>query len=243
MMAGWGAARALLLVLLTGWSYSYPVNQGTSWAVPPPSPFSPGTSGGPTTDKLDYSVPAPQFLGAVSRPDYSVPQYQAGELIEEQKTFENGHYDSETKEGGSLPPPPPPPVYPAPPSPGFSGGLVTQGVVPYPLQYPSYDFLFLTGQYPQGTYTQTSKSFEQGRDTWENAHYTGDNAPRTQQAVKQVSIGRGSHGLSVNWTTVALVYVVVNRCWADHATGTGLLQLARFSELEINMFPFLFQVG
>ncbi|KAA8583340.1 hypothetical protein FQN60_015886 [Etheostoma spectabile] len=177
-------AWALLLVLLTGWSHSHPVNQGTSWAVPPPSPFSHGAYGGPGTEKLGSSGPAPQPLGVVSRPDSSLPQYQAGELIQEDKTFEKGNYESETLEAGSMPPPPPPVVYAAPPSPSFGGGSVQPRLVSYPNQSPNYDYMFLTGQYPPGTYIQASKTFEQGRDSWESAHYKVDNSPSTQQAQR-----------------------------------------------------------
>ncbi|XP_039650082.1 uncharacterized protein LOC120555463 [Perca fluviatilis] len=227
MMAVWCTAGALLLVLLTGLSYSYPMKQaqssfqnappgyaqgssagpaskqGISWAVAPPSPFSAGASTGPSTQQFAASRPAPQPLGLsfVIRPDYFLPQYQAGELFQEQKSFEQGNSESENEAQGSMPPPRF--FYAAQTSQGFNGGPVPSGLVPYP--YPSYDYMFLSGLYPPGTYTYTSNSFEQGRDSWEDAHYTKDNYPSTQQAknipsrprtVRQASIGSDSHGLS-----------------------------------------------
>ncbi|XP_035851355.1 mucin-7-like isoform X2 [Sander lucioperca] len=170
MMAVW----ALLLVLLTGLSYSYPMKQaqssfqnappgyaqgsyagpappgskqGISWAVAPPSPFSAGASTRPSTQQFASSGSAPQPLGLniVSRPDSSLPQDQAGELIQEQKSFEHGNSESETEEQGSIPPPPV--IYAAPPPQGFNGGPVPSGLVPYPYPnpYPYYDYMFLTG--------------------------------------------------------------------------------------------------
>ncbi|XP_028460637.1 uncharacterized protein LOC114572991 isoform X1 [Perca flavescens] len=228
MMAVWCTAGALLLVLLTGLSYSYPMQQGISWAVAPPSPSSAGASTGPSTQQFASSGPAPQPLGLSNliRPGSFLPQYQAGELLQEQKSFERGNSEfkneaqdsipyqagelfqeqrsfergnseSETEEQGSMPPPgfvyAAPLFYVAPPSQGFNGG---PGLVPYP--YPSYDYMFLTGQYPPGTYTYTSNSFEQGKDSRQDAHYTRDNYPSSQQAknipyrhrtVRQASIG------------------------------------------------------
>ncbi|XP_035851219.1 leucine-rich repeat extensin-like protein 2 isoform X2 [Sander lucioperca] len=243
MMAVWCMSGALLLVLLTGLSYSYPMKQASagsnwmlpsggfapsgSWAAsktvsnpaqssfqnaPAPPGYAQGSSAGPappaSKQGISWAVaPPPQPLGLniVSRPDSSLPQYQAGELIQEQKSFEHGNSESETEEQGSIPPPPF--VYAAPPPQGFNGGLVPSGLVPYPYPnpYPYYDYMFLTGQYPPGTYTYTSNSFEQGRDSWENARYTRDNYPSTQQAknipykhrtVRQASIGSASHGQS-----------------------------------------------
>ncbi|XP_028460638.1 uncharacterized protein LOC114572991 isoform X2 [Perca flavescens] len=199
MMAVWCTAGALLLVLLTGLSYSYPMQQGISWAVAPPSPSSAGASTGPSTQQFASSGPAPQPLGLSNliRPGSFLPQYQAGELFQEQRSFERGNSESETEEQGSMPPPgfvyAAPLFYVAPPSQGFNGG---PGLVPYP--YPSYDYMFLTGQYPPGTYTYTSNSFEQGKDSRQDAHYTRDNYPSSQQAknipyrhrtVRQASIG------------------------------------------------------
>ncbi|XP_028460646.1 uncharacterized protein LOC114572994 isoform X2 [Perca flavescens] len=197
MMAVWCTATgALLLVLLTGLSYSYPMQQGISWAVAPPNPFSAGPSTGPSTQQFASSGPAfrPLGLNFVIQPDYFLPQYQAGELFQEQKIFEQGNSESENEARGSMPPPGF--VYAAQPSQGFNGGPVPSGLVPY--LYPSYDYMFLNGQYPPGTYTYTCNSFEQGRDSREDARYTRDNYPSTQQAknipyrrltVRQASIG------------------------------------------------------
>ncbi|XP_078131135.1 uncharacterized protein LOC144533565 [Sander vitreus] len=271
MMAVWCMSGALLLVLLTGLSYSYPMKQvganpasagsnwlllsdgfapsrswaasktvsnpaqssfqnapappgyaqgssagpappaskqGISWDVAPPSPFSAGASTGPSTQQFasSGSVPQPLGLSIVSQPDASLPQYRAGELIQEQRSFEQGNSESETEEQGSLLPPPPV-IYAAPPPQGFNGRPVLSGLAPYPYPnpYPYYDYMFLTGQYPPGTYTYASNSLEQGRDSWEEARYTKDNYPSTQQAenipykhrtVRQASIGSASHGQS-----------------------------------------------
>ncbi|KAF1376380.1 hypothetical protein PFLUV_G00210920 [Perca fluviatilis] len=223
MMAVWCTPGTLLLVLLTGLSDSYPMQQAQSsfqnappgyaqgssagpaskqgiyWAVAPPSPFSAGASTGPSAQQFAASGPAlrPLGLNFVIQPDYLLPQYQAGELFQEQKRFEQGNSESESEAQGSMPPPRF--VYAAQPSQGSNGGPVPSGLVPYP--YPSYDYMFLNGQYPPGTYIYTSNSFEQGRDSWEDALYTRDNYPSTQQAknipyrhrtVRQASIGSAS---------------------------------------------------
>ncbi|XP_019941786.1 uncharacterized protein [Paralichthys olivaceus] len=113
------------------------------------------------------------------------PAYQAGELSHYEKSTESGNYQSETEEQASLPPPPEPKYaymiplprdesreesYISPPQPGI--GPARGWIV-----YPYYDYRFLTGNYPTGTFSQFSSSFEQGNDNWKDAHYVRDYLP------------------------------------------------------------------
>lgn len=116
---------------------------------------------------------------SVSQP-FPGSQYQAGELSTYEGVMEHGTSDRETTEQGFMPPP----VKrfagrgrTSPPRPEFGGYL------PFPLYY--YDFRFLTGQYPPGTYTHASNSYEQGRDSWQDAHYVRDYVPLNPRPVRQ----------------------------------------------------------
>ncbi|XP_039975963.1 CREB-regulated transcription coactivator 3-like [Xiphias gladius] len=143
--------------------------QDISWAVPPPGIFSggeemPAGTHGVSSSRVEYVSPPLPPPG---------PVYQAGELSHFEGTYENGDYQMETEEQGYLPPlPPPPPMH----------GSARQGLtsVPQPNShfgvYPYYDYMFLTGQYPPGTVSHYSSSYEQGRDHWQDAHYVKDYA-------------------------------------------------------------------
>lgn len=118
---------------------------------------------------------------SVSQP-FPGSQYQAGELSTYEGVMEHGTSDRETTEQGFMPPPVPVKRFAgrgktSPPRPEFGGYF------PFPLYY--YDYRFLTGQYPPGTYTHASNSYEQGRDSWQDAHYVRDYIPLDPGPVRQ----------------------------------------------------------
>lgn len=122
--------------------------------------MSPGSRGVDFSRPEDVSPPLP------------VPEYVAGELAHYEENLEHGDYESETEEQG--PPSGPPPVamssgssFTSEPRPDVRGWRV----------YPYYDYLFLTGQYPPGTVSHASSSYEHGSDSWHDAHYVRDYAP------------------------------------------------------------------
>ena len=104
-------------------------------------------------------------------PPFPEPIYQAGELDQYEETKEHGTYDQETEDQGFLPPPPPMVFESA--GQGYASSSQPEpqrlGYLPY-----YYDYMFLTGQYPPGTYTHASRSYEQGRDRWQDVHYVRD---------------------------------------------------------------------
>lgn len=115
--------------------------------------------------------------GYVSPPDPYVPQYQAGELSQYEEVFEHGDSESETDE--QVPPPPPG-------AQAFNEGSTRERPQSRPggRLAPYYDYMFLTGQYPPGTFSHSSSSFEQGNDYWQDDHYIRDYFPaypRTEQ--------------------------------------------------------------
>lgn len=99
------------------------------------------------------------------------PVYQAGELSRYEGSTENGAYQRETEEQGFMPPPP---------MMASAGQDFTSQPRPYPGHrgfYPYYDYMFLTGQYPPGTVSHASSSYEHGHDSWQDSHYVRDYAP------------------------------------------------------------------
>ncbi|KAK0137488.1 hypothetical protein N1851_026312 [Merluccius polli] len=132
------------------------------WAVPPPPMFS-GGEAGPSTSNAGYMKLGLSKTSPPHPPSPPEPQLIPGELYRVENTMEDGGYESETQERG-----PPPPSHPyadfvaRPPNsmPGGSFGYV----------YP-YDWGFITGQYPVGTYTHSSSSVERGSDYWQDNHY------------------------------------------------------------------------
>lgn len=138
-----------------------------SKGAPPADVFTPEVEDTPeveetsVVEQVGYSLPPPD------------PVYQAGELSQYKNSYEYGDYQRETEEEGSFPPPPPPPpLAPAKPKAQFTspprplpGHLRFRGYLPY------FDYNFLYGNYPRGTYTHSSSSYEQGRDHWRDAHY------------------------------------------------------------------------
>lgn len=115
------------------------------------------------------------------------PVYQAGELSHYEDTAEGGFYESESEEEGSPPlPPPPPPPFPvlAPPEAGLTS--VPGPEFPYWNVYPYYyDYMFLTGQYPPGTYTHATTSFEHGHNGWKDVRYLRENIPYQAEPVQE----------------------------------------------------------
>ena len=85
--------------------------------------------------------------------------------------MEDGGFESETQERGL--PSHPSADFVARPLNSMPGGSV--GYI-----YP-YDWLFLTGQYPIGTYTHSSSSDERGRDYWQENHYIGYDYPASPE--------------------------------------------------------------
>ncbi|TKS72336.1 hypothetical protein D9C73_006410 [Collichthys lucidus] len=150
---------------------SQPGPREIAWAVAPQSFFS-GSE----------EVPAGVHV-ASSRPENVSPplpppgpEYQAGELSQYEQNVEYGDYQRETEDQGYLPPPPPPMLvssergYTSPSQPQARGWG----------PYPYYDYMFLTGQYPPGTVTHSSSSYEQGHDSWQDSHYVRYHGPYDQ---------------------------------------------------------------
>ncbi|XP_037635261.1 uncharacterized protein LOC119493846 isoform X10 [Sebastes umbrosus] len=50
--------------------------------------------------------------------------------------------------------------------------------------------MFVTGQYPPGTVTHTTTSYEQGRDHWQDVHYVRD-APHYPAPAQQIETFTG----------------------------------------------------
>ncbi|XP_073349519.1 uncharacterized protein [Pagrus major] len=174
-------------------------SQDVDWAVAPPSPLSgDGASARPSASQFsgpsNVSPPRPPLPP-------SPPQFQAGELNKYAQISEFGNSESETEEQGFQPPPPgaqalrrqdaPSNVQPS----GLDSSLV-QSLYPHPT-----DYLFLTGQYPPGTVTHSSSSFEQGADNYQDTHYVRyyyPASPSIQQPSQPVrqSIGSTSYDQS-----------------------------------------------
>ncbi|XP_035525341.1 uncharacterized protein LOC118333699 [Morone saxatilis] len=144
------------------------------WAFAPPSPFSGGQE----------MATGPRGIGSSAPEDGSPsllppgPMYQPGELSQYEVNLEDGYSEMETEEDGYPPYSPP------------AQGPVGQGFTSEPqpeariwLTYPYHDYMFLTNQYPPGTVTHSSQSYEQGSDYWGNARYWRyyPNSPSTEQ--------------------------------------------------------------
>ncbi|KAI3351179.1 hypothetical protein L3Q82_005737 [Scortum barcoo] len=95
--------------------------------------------------------------------------------------LENGK--TETEEQGYLLPPPPMQV-------SAGSGFTSQPVsLPSPGgiwgPYPDYVYMFLTGQYPQGTLTYSSSTYKQGNDHWQDVHYECYYYPEVSSPAQQ----------------------------------------------------------
>lgn len=138
------------------------------------------------------SPPEGQFVGPENTsPHNPEPAYQAGELAHYEGTAEHGFYERESEEQGSPPGPPPYPLGPPPPPPYPISPELGMIGHPYPelpyIVFPPYyyDYSFLTGQYPPGTYTHASSSFEHGLDGWKDVHYLRELIPYQAEPVQQ----------------------------------------------------------
>ncbi|KAK9518103.1 hypothetical protein VZT92_023424 [Zoarces viviparus] len=108
------------------------------------------------------------------------PMYKAGALSQFEKSFDYGNNERETEQRGSLPRPPPLFLqqeyagqgFISQPNPDYN---IAGSSLPYP--YPYYDFMFLTGQYPPGTVSHASNSYEHGSNYYDDVHYVRDNVP------------------------------------------------------------------
>ncbi|XP_075959029.1 uncharacterized protein LOC142962434 isoform X1 [Anarhichas minor] len=112
------------------------------------------------------------------------PMYQAGMLSQFEKSFDYGNNERETEQQGRLPGPPPLFLQQEYAGQGFisqpnpdSNIAGSSLPYPYPYPYPYYDFMFLTGQYPPGTVSHASNSYEHGSNYYDDVHYVRDDVP------------------------------------------------------------------
>ncbi|TWW55613.1 hypothetical protein D4764_09G0006620 [Takifugu flavidus] len=122
---------------------------------------------------------APAGVGSeYIRPPIPQPAYQGGELTHYEDSAEHGFYERESDEQGQFPHPPH--IFA---SPKMVSSSMPHPLPPHPLLpqwgfYPYYyDYRFITGQYPPGTYTHASANFEHGRDAWQDVHYRQEGIP------------------------------------------------------------------
>ncbi|XP_029297589.1 uncharacterized protein LOC115014695 [Cottoperca gobio] len=121
------------------------------------------------------------------------PMYQAGELSNYELSNEHGDFERETEEQGWWPQQPRPMQesagqgFASQPRPVFNMG---RSLSPY--HY--YDFSFLTGQYPPGTFSHASSSYEQGRDYWQDVHYMKDSGTSNPRPEQQIQTFTGDFG-------------------------------------------------
>ncbi|XP_042357995.1 formin-like protein 20 [Plectropomus leopardus] len=130
------------------------------------------------TEELSFPPPPPPPV-----PPYPDFGYQAGELNHYASIYEHGNEERETEEQGFLPPPPPPP-YAAKPE-EEPAALAPEEAIEQPVAQlmppkPNLRYLFLTGQFPPGTYTHYQSNYETGRDHWDEAHYEKYHYPDVQ---------------------------------------------------------------
>ncbi|KAM3603195.1 uncharacterized protein V6R79_018221 [Siganus canaliculatus] len=157
------------------------VRPGSSHEVLTGPPGPPGTR--PTARRFDPEDEGPAFAPAqfspiLPAPGPFPPQFQAGELSNFEKTYEHGNTERETEEQGFQPPPP---FIAAMSGPGYTSELLPSGpsrsLSFWPWYPKPYDYRFLTGQYPPGTYTHASSNLEHGADHWQDTHYIRDYLP------------------------------------------------------------------
>ncbi|KAK5864779.1 hypothetical protein PBY51_015992 [Eleginops maclovinus] len=154
-----------------------PVPQDVKSAAEPPSPFSRAKDVSTGTHAI-----------ASGQPENASPpgsNYQAGELSTYSKILEHGNSETETEELDWLPPPPPP--MPENAEQGSSRPGLTSEPQPdtYTGPFKFYDSYFLNGQYPQGTVSFSSNTYEQGRDSFQDVHYVRDYFPNNPAPVQE----------------------------------------------------------
>lgn len=140
----------------------------------------------------EHLPPAGPGVSGYVSPPFPKPEYQAGELSHYEHTAEHGYHEHESEEQGAPPHPPPLPFPPGPPPPPF---VNTHEAAFTSFQYPRppywgfypyyYDYRLLRGQYPPGTYTHATASFERGHDGWKDVHYLRENIPYQDEPVQQ----------------------------------------------------------
>ncbi|TNN88254.1 hypothetical protein EYF80_001470 [Liparis tanakae] len=168
-----------------------PGPQDVNWAPPSLSGGEDMSAATPVVSSLS------EDLGPIFPPG---PMYEAGELSHFETSFEHGDNERETEEQGRLPPPQ---FYEQEyagqsfnSQPQQHGNLgESWGPDPFPFPgpypfsgpYPNFDFMFLTGQYPPGTVSHASNSYEQGRDYWEDVHYVRDAQAGPRQQMEPLT--------------------------------------------------------
>ncbi|KAK5897039.1 hypothetical protein CesoFtcFv8_010138 [Champsocephalus esox] len=165
-----------------------PAPPEVKWAVAPPRMFSRGEEVSTGTRAV-----------VSSQPENTSPPgsfYQAGELSTYSQILEQGNSEQETEDLVPSQRPFPPGPYQAPPPRSESAGrgyarpslnseprpeANTGGVV---VPYRFYDFFFLNGEYPPGTFSFSSDSYEQGRDSFQDVGYVRDYFPNNPAPVQ-----------------------------------------------------------
>ncbi|KAJ0002406.1 hypothetical protein NQD34_007555 [Periophthalmus magnuspinnatus] len=132
-------------------------------------------------DTADYMPPAP--LNGPQDMSPWKPDYQAGELYKFDRSHDYGHNQRESNMWPLFLPPPiggpvPIPIDPYPMAGPTDDQLPYVGApnnwpipLPPPMDFP-FDYAFLMGQYPQGTYSYQTRSFEDGSNYNNDVHYT-----------------------------------------------------------------------
>lgn len=132
----------------------------------PPGPFFHGAS---SNDPRFASNPKPPGLHNESPPGPFLPVFQPGDFSYEEKTYEQGNYDTDAEEQG------PPSQYLPVPVPTLnrlpiSSPLALHALLDrFRLGYPFMNYMLLPRQYPTGTYTLSTDNFEHGRNQWHNS--------------------------------------------------------------------------
>ncbi|KAK5620620.1 hypothetical protein CRENBAI_021389 [Crenichthys baileyi] len=159
--------------------YPAPVYQGSKqlqfqsppkqvqWAVDPPTPFS-GRGSSPGESRFVSESPS-----YVSSPGLFPLLFQPGEAAYEEKTYEQGEYDSESEDEG---PPAPAQYFPvhtlnehAIGSPLALGILVDRLRLGYPLM----EYMLLSRRYPPGTYRLSTNQLEHRKNQWQDSRHIG----------------------------------------------------------------------
>ncbi|XP_033994402.1 uncharacterized protein LOC117489301 [Trematomus bernacchii] len=160
-----------------------PALREVKWAVEPPRMLSGGEEVSTGTRAVFSSQPE-----NVSPPGSF---YQAGELSTYSQILEQGNSEQETEDlVPPLGPSQPPPHRSESAGQGYARPSLTSeprpeantGGVEVPYRF--YDFFFLNGQYPPGTVSFSSDSYEQGRDSFQDVHYVRDHFPNNPAPVQ-----------------------------------------------------------
>ncbi|KAJ0050087.1 hypothetical protein NL108_011816 [Boleophthalmus pectinirostris] len=143
---------------------------------PPPAPSQPADPGYMAEDPLSSLQPQGGIVGPFPPmpPPLPLPQqFQAGELYQIEGTHDFGNFLRESIEHNLAVAPPdggplggPMPYDSLNSQYGPTGGFIgSWSIIPY-------DYEFLTGQYPKGTLSYQSSSFEHGGNHYNDVHYS-----------------------------------------------------------------------